>query len=151
LKRETSVAANAVNETNGYNQLRKEQRVAEARNAREMKEQWDFFEQYGFNSEEDDYHKWKADFEKKNKVFLKRDKQGNLIWQEINENVWDAVNNATHMGDILTTVADIANLVPGLNIPDPTPFIRAAYNGFDGSGKHMGINPRLRMKFNEFV
>jgi hypothetical protein len=151
LKKETSVAANAVNETNGYNQLRREQRVAEARNAREMREQWDFFEEYGFDPDVDKYAEWKSEFERKNKVFLKRDKNGNLMWQPIEENAWDRINEVVPMGEIMTTAADIANFIPGINIPDPTPFVRAAYNGFDGSGKHMGMNPRLRMKFNEFT
>jgi hypothetical protein len=149
LKRETSVAANAVNETNGYNQLRKEQRVAEASNAREMKEQFEFFEQYGFNTEEDDYHKWKADFEKKNKVFLKRDKQGNLIWQEIYENAWKRLNEVVPVGKIVDTAAQVGSLLTGADIPEISGYLEGAYNALDGSG--MKINPRLRMKFNEFV
>jgi hypothetical protein len=116
-----------------------------------MREQWTFFENFGFDPEIDKYAEWRAAFERKNKVFLKRDKNGELMWQPINENVWDAINNVVPMGEIMSTAADIANLVPGVNIPDPTPFIRAAYNGFDGSGRGYKLNPRLKLKFNELL
>jgi len=151
LRLKLNKEANEVNNTNGYNAKREADRVAEAKNARELQEQYEFFSEYGFDPEVDNYRTWKADYEKKNKVFLRRNKAGQLFWQPINENAWDRINEVVPMGKMMSAAADVGSLLTGVDIPDPTPYIQAAYNGFEGSGKNIKVNPRLLHKYNEII